>query len=259
MSVTVTINGKPYQAEPGEYVLDIARRSGVPIPSFCHHASLSGQGCCRVCIVEVDEGWGNKVVVSCVYPVTKDCQVSTESEKIKRLRRSVLSMLAGRAPAAESVGLLCKSYQVEPETRYTPAKQDEKCILCGLCAKACAELGAGAISTVNRGIDKKVSTPFDEPSADCIGCGSCAAVCPTGAITMSEDGDSRTIWGRKFELLRCASCGKPFAAREEYDYSRRRAAEEGGKTEPETEPLCESCRRRSIAGVFAATFEARKM
>jgi len=255
MSVTVTINGKPCPAESGEYILPIARREGIPIPSFCHHDSLAGQGCCRVCVVEVNEGGGNKTVVSCVYPVTRDCQVFTESEKIKRIRRTVLSMLHDRAPGAEGLAALCETYAVPKEARYTVPKDGEKCILCGLCVKACGELGAGAISTVNRGIAKKVSTPFEEPSPDCIGCGSCAAVCPTGAIllTETEDGKSRTIWGRTFELLRCTVCGRPFATREEYEFSKRRTPEvEAG------EPVCATCRRKSIAGVLAGVFEARK-
>jgi len=227
--IKVTINGKAYKAEKGEYILDVCRRNRILIPTFCHHEGLSGLGACRLCVVEVNEGRGNQVVVSCVYPLSRDCKIFTESEKIKSIRRTILSMLrskapgssvsakAGRAssPSGDRLASLCQIYGVGEEKRFTasrPARDNSakerlasSCVLCGLCAKACASLGTGAISTVGRGVDKKVSTPYAEPSMDCVGCGSCASVCPTRAIKCTETRRTRTIWGRKFRKLRCVS------------------------------------------------------
>jgi len=253
--IKVQINGKSLEAEKGEYLLSLARRAGIIIPTFCHHDALSGLGSCRLCVVEVDEGSGRKVVVSCVYPLGRDCEIWTESDRIQRIRRMVLSMLRGRAPDSEIVASWCETYGVPPEDRYSPPSpggrvQENglaggKCVLCGLCAEACATLGAGAISTLGRGVGKRVSTPYDEPSGDCIGCGSCAEVCPTGAIDCREEGGVRTIWGKRFELLRCAGCGRPFATKEEF------ARVNGAAADP---PLCEACRKEQTAGVLAGAF-----
>ena len=300
MALNVKINGKSYEAEKGEFILAVCRRNLIRVPTFCHHDGLAGLGACRLCVVEVNEGSGNKMVVSCVYPLNRDCKVFTESEKIKGIRRTILSMLKTRAPAGDRLASLCQIYGVGSDLvsankRFTAPKaaksagraagSNEKllassCILCGLCAQACASLGTGAISTVGRGVEKKISTPYGEQSADCIGCGSCAAVCPTKAIECTEARGTRSIWGRKFKFLRCASCGKAFATEEEYAFALKKAAIEKAAAEKETtekagaapapsagalmrrgsppdKPLCDTCRRKKSADVFAAAFGER--
>ena len=260
----IKINGKTYEAEKGEYVLEICRRNQVLVPTLCHHDGIPGQAACRLCVVELNEGSGNKVVVSCIYPLGRDCEVFTESEKIKGIRKTILLMLKTRAPEGDRLASLCQIYGVEENERFTtvaPVKgnSEEKrlassCILCGLCAQVCAALGTGAISTVGRGISKKISTPYGEPSTDCIGCASCAAVCPTKAIECTEGKGQRSIWSRKFTLLRCASCGNAFATEEEYAWALKKAAVSGANGEP---PLCDACRRKKSADVLAAAFGER--
>ena len=277
MTVKVKINGKAFEAEQGEYILDVCRRNRILVPTLCRHEGLSGLGACRLCVVEVNEGRGNNVVVSCVYPLSRDCEVFTESEKIKGIRRTILSMLKTRAPEGDRLASLCQIYGVPENERFTaPGKgeggkqakrgraktQAEKqlndaCVLCGLCAHACASLGTGAISTVNRGVTKKISTPYDEPSADCVGCGSCANVCPTKAIECTESRPSRgkaatrTIWGKEFKLINCAVCGKSFATEEEYALAQKKASLEQG------DPVCDVCRKKKMADSFAAAFGER--
>ena len=269
MMLKVTINGKAYEAEKGEYILDLCRRNRILIPTLCHHEGLPGLGACRLCVVEVDEGRGNRVVVSCVYPLSRDCKVFTESETIKGIRKTILSMLKTRAPEGDRLASLCQIYGVEPDGRFSAAtvkggssaekRLASSCVLCGLCAQACATLGTGAISTVGRGVTKRISTPYDEQSADCIGCGSCAEVCPTKAIECGEAKETRSIWGRKFKLLRCASCGKAFATEEEYAFALEKAAplahDAAGTGDPP--PLCDICRKKKSADVFAAAFGER--
>jgi len=242
----ITINGKACACEKGEFLLEIARRNNIPIPTLCHHPSLSEQGCCRVCIVEVvEKGW-SKVVVSCVYPVEKEIEVFTNSEKIKRERALILSLLQKRAPDSRIIAGLAKSYGA-PELPSLKPLDSGKCVLCGLCARACASLGTGAISTVSRGITKAVSTPYDEPSKDCVGCGSCAAVCPTGEIVLAETAESRTIWGKTFLLVRCGRCGVVLGTKEELERAARQA---GG----EVPTLCPNCRRLAMTDEMAHTY-----
>ena len=278
----VKINGKAYEAEKGEFILEVCRRNRVLVPTLCHHEGIPGQGACRLCVVEVNEGKGNQVVVSCVYPLIRDCEVSTESEKIKSIRKTILSMLITRAPQGDRLASLCQIYGVTAgaaDKRFTAPKAAKgssgsrisspaekklasSCVLCGLCGQACASLGTGAISTVGRGVGKEISTPYGEPSADCIGCGSCASVCPTKAIECAESKKERSIWGRKFKLLRCSSCGAAFATEEEYAWAQKKAvageAAEGKAAEAGSgSVLCDVCRKKKSADVFAEAFGER--
>jgi NADH dehydrogenase/NADH:ubiquinone oxidoreductase subunit G len=285
MTLKVKINGKVFEAEKGEFVLDVCRRNRILVPTLCHHEGIPGLGACRLCVVEVGEGGqvsgadNRKVVVSCVYPLRGDCEVFTESEKIVNIRRTILSMLVTRAPAGDRLASLCQIYGVPDskpaDKRYTAPnaakgrtgkmtsgekRMEEACVLCGLCVQACASLGTGAITTVGRGVEKKISTPYDEPSYDCIGCGSCANVCPTKAIECTESkavprgAGSRTIWGRKFKLIRCSSCGEAFTTEEEYAYSLEKVS---GLVPRDV--LCETCRKKKSSDVFAAAFGERTL
>ncbi|MBR3258603.1 MAG: 4Fe-4S binding protein, partial [Eggerthellaceae bacterium] len=120
------------------------------------------------------------------------------------------------------------------------------CILCGLCVQACNSLGTGAISTVLRGTEKKVSTPYDKASAFCVGCLSCANVCPTGAIEYRETETTRTIWNREFHLVFCAECGAPLGTPE--------ALRHAVGPEGETPTVCEACRKKHLADEMMSTY-----
>ncbi len=244
--MTITINGVPCECEKGEYLLQVARRNGIIIPTLCHHEAVAGQGCCRVCIVELVEHGKGRIVVSCVFPVERECEVFTNSEKVRRQRGMILRLLQMRAPESPEIRGLCQIYGAPEVERFVRASGG-KCVMCGLCVKACAELSVGAISTVSRGVTKEIATPYHEPSSVCVGCGSCAAVCPTRAIELTETETERTIWGKTFRLLRCASCGAPIGTEEEI-----RLAEERSGQEPDG--LCRDCRKKRMALVFAQTY-----
>lgn len=244
--MTVTINGKPCVCEKGEFLLQVARRNGIEIPTLCHHEAIAGQGCCRLCIVEVVERGRGRIVVSCVFPVERECEVFTDSEKVRRERGMILRLLEKRAPESPEIRALCEKYAAPEIERFVRA-DGEKCVLCGLCAKACGELSVGAISTVNRGVTKEIATPYHEPSNVCVGCGSCASVCPTGAIEVVETADTRTIWGKSFRLMHCARCGQVIGTQEELDYAAKRSGQE-----PDT--LCRTCRQERMAEVFSRTY-----
>ena len=244
--MTITINGKPCACERGEFLLQVARRNGFEIPTLCHHEAIAGQGCCRLCIAEVVERGKGRIVVSCVFPVERECEVYTDSDKVRRERGMVLRLLEKRAPESPEIQALCQKYAAPAIDRFVKV-DGGKCVLCGLCVKACGELSVGAISTVSRGVTKEIATPYHEPSSVCVGCGSCAHVCPTGAIEIQETEDSRTIWGRTFRMVRCAQCGQVLGTAEELAH----AAQKSGQ---DPEALCPACRQRQMADVFSQTY-----
>jgi len=244
--MTINIDGKPCACEHGEYLLDIAVRNGITIPTLCHHEGLPGQGCCRVCIVEVEVNDWRTIVTACVYPVERECSVFTQSENVRKQRGMILSLLRSLAPESIEVTALCNDYNAPEHERFTQ-KSGEKCILCGLCAKACESLGTGAISTVNRGVDKVVTTPYDEPSLVCVGCASCALVCPTGAIAVDENEKERRIWNKALPLKACKNCGSVMGTYGEIWRAMQKA-------DAELPELCDACRKKSIAEVMAVTY-----
>jgi len=244
--MTITIDGKPCTCEKGEILLHIAKRNGITIPTLCHHEGLTGQGCCRVCLVEVEMGGKRSIVTACIYPVERECSVFTNNETVFRQRGMMLSLLRSMAPESAEVIKLCEEYGAPVHERFVK-RTGEKCILCGLCVKACESLGTGAISTVNRGVYKKVTTPYDEPSFPCVCCASCATVCPTGAISVEEDDNGRRIWNKTLRLKACKACGAPMGT----SFEIQRASKRADAEQPE---LCEACRKRAIAKVMADAY-----
>lgn len=244
----IKINGEYYEAKKGEYILDVAKRNNINIPTLCHNMGLPGLASCRLCIVEVKNGRSSKVVTSCIYPINEEMEVITNSEKIIRMRKNIIMLLAASAPENSYINKLVEEYgvKIEREIKYY---RNEECILCGLCVKACNAVGTSAISTVNRGILKEISTPYDEPSKDCIGCGSCAQICPTGAIRIEEKNGIRTIWNKDFELLQCSVCGRYFSTKDEFEYANDKLGTEDYET------VCTVCKKKLAAQRFKEVFK----
>jgi bidirectional [NiFe] hydrogenase diaphorase subunit len=216
--VGLIIDGIFVKARQGTTLLVAAREQGFEIPSLCYHPDLPPEGHCRLCLVEIGKWPHTRLVNSCTYPVEPKLVIQTASEKVLAARRMVLELLLARCPKATLIQELAAEYGVY-ESRFKTDDPEELCILCGLCVRTCREIvGVSAISMAHRTPGKLVTTPFLEASEACIGCGSCAFVCPTNVIPYTEKDGVRTIWGRDFELQPCAVCGNYIAPKYQLEH-----------------------------------------
>jgi len=219
--VTLTINGHEFKAEEGQTILQVARENGIDIPTLCHHEAIEPYGACRLCIVEISKGKRTKIVTSCLYPVEEGLQVKTDSPRIISNRKMILELLLARCSKNKVIMELASEIGIEKPSFKSEYLEDNDCIVCGLCVRACEQVaGVSAISLVNRGITKEPASPFLAPAADCIGCGSCFYICPTGAIKMEDRKDTRIIynWKIEFKLKKCKVCGNYWAPEKQLEY-----------------------------------------
>jgi len=174
--VTLRLNGIEVQAEEGWTILDTTNFYGIDIPTLCHHEGLSDYGACRLCIVEISDGKNTKFVSSCTYPATEGLKVRTHSKKVVGYRKLIIELMLARCPSSKTIQDLASKYGV---TKVRFRLKNDDCILCGLCVRMCREqMMAGAIDFVNRGKDRKITTPFDMKSDVCRTCGACMYICP---------------------------------------------------------------------------------
>ena len=206
----MTIDGIPVEIEGEKNILELCRKIGIKMPTFCYHSELSIYGACRMCMVENE--WGG-LDAACSTPPKAGASVKTNTEKLRRYRKNILELILANhcrdCTVCENnhkckLQDLAMRFNIEGvrfPNRAKSTKNDDtssvcisrdagKCILCGDCVRVCNEIQhVGAIDFAHRGSKMTISTAFGMPLAEspCVGCGQCAAVCPTGAIVVKND------------------------------------------------------------------------
>jgi bidirectional [NiFe] hydrogenase diaphorase subunit len=224
ITVKLTINGRDIAAMEGQTILQAARDNNIYIPTLCENEAVAPYGACRLCLVEITTAKGReRLVTSCIYQVEEGLTVRTNTERIRNIRKMLLELLLARCPESDVIRDMAEKAGVK-KTRFVEQTGNNKCVLCANCARTCEEVvGVSAISLARRGVDRELTTPFNEDFSEaCIGCGSCAYSCPTGAITMEDVDGNRVIrWPHNqmvFKLKRCSVCGNYWVPEKQIEY-----------------------------------------
>ncbi len=203
--ITITADGRIIETESRKMLLEILHDNGIYVPTLCHHPSLVPSGSCRLCVVEVSKSkWQgeSRVVTSCLFPAEDGLIVSTRSARVLETRRALLELYLACCPESEQIKELARFEGIDKTTFFLHDAKN-KCIMCGLCARTCQDLGPGAIATLRRGIDKKIGPSLSDTAEACTGCRTCAYICPTGAIPMEQADQKLLIWNREFTIPIC--------------------------------------------------------
>lgn len=226
--VNLTIDGTQVTVPKSFTIYQAAEQAGIKIPVLCYAKKLLPFGACRVCLVEVEQMKG-RLIPSCTTPVTEGMVVTTSSEEILKVRKTVMEFLLVNhvvdCPVCDKGGeceLQDLTYEMEVVVnRFQGEKFDHptdeanpfiernmnRCVLCGRCVRVCDEIVAyGSYSFVERGFETKIATAFDR-GLDCEFCGQCVSMCPVGALLPRPFKFKARPWQLKEVDSVCGYCG----------------------------------------------------
>ena len=215
-NVRIKINNKDYQAAEGQTLLAACKEAGIDVPTLCYLQGVNEEATCSVCVVEVKGA--RTLMRSCVTLVRDGMEILTNTERVRRARRLNMELLlAGHSKdcftcdrnqtchlrkLAFNMGIRevrfpkATKIEMEPDTSgFSLVRDPNKCILCRRCISVCSKIqSVNAIDTIHRGKRCHVSTFMDQGLAgtECINCGQCLLVCPTGAIV--ENNATEAVW-----------------------------------------------------------------
>jgi NADH-quinone oxidoreductase subunit G len=215
----ITIDGVAVEMEKGLNVLEHAKKAGIEIPAFCYMPELSIYGACRMCLVEIVDQRTGRVSLdsSCSLLPKPGMVIRTNTKQLRMYRKNILELLLAnhcrdcttceqnqncqlQAFAARFgiTGVRYPQHNPEPvldDSSFCVTKDKAKCIACGKCIRMCNEIQhVGAIDFARRGSEMEVACVGEKPLGEsvCVGCGQCAAVCPTGALTVKNE--TKRVW-----------------------------------------------------------------
>ncbi|MDU1412624.1 MAG: [FeFe] hydrogenase, group A [Clostridium sp.] len=208
------IDGIPVEINGEKNILEVIRKAGIDLPTFCYYSELSVYGACRMCMVENNRGG---IEAACSTPPRAGMEIYTNTPRLRKYRKNILELLLSnhcRDCTTCEKNNNCKLQELahrfgiktirfnntadKPDMDVSSkciVRDSSKCILCGDCVRMCNEVqNVGAIDFMKRGSKMKVGPVYDKPIAEsnCVGCGQCAAVCPTGAIVVKND--TAKVW-----------------------------------------------------------------
>ncbi len=246
--VNIVVNDVEVAVPQGKSLLDAVLEAGFDVPHLCHHPAVEAIGACRLCLVELEQDGRHQITTCCNVRVEAGLRVVTDSAEVREHRARNLELLLARAPGAPQLRRLAAEYGIKvPRFEQPPTEGIKNCILCELCVRVCSMLEHDALVVIGRGEKKRIGLPFNRPSTSCVGCTSCAAVCPTSCIPVKRQGNTLSIWGQQFEMVSCSVCGEPFmTVRHRQHLARKLGIPE------ENYDRCESCKQAEASRRFAS-------
>lgn len=252
--ITITIDGKAYEAEEGETALQVARANHISIPTLCYHPALKPSGSCNLCAVEVTGRSGRQIaMLSCILKVKEGLDIKTTGPIVDAARTKAFQQLLRMAPHSTRLRQMAREHGVDLGT------PPDGCVRCRLCVRVCKEV-VGAVALKMKKIDG-VNFVIPEPDR-CIGCGTCANICPTGAIRVEDHENVRSLMIRdevvgKHPLERCEGCGRWFATTRFMDFIEQRTAPHPHVKE--THAYCPTCAKMFSDRTRAVTEHSVKL
>ena len=213
---TLFIDGMEVEFSDEPNLLEVIRKAGLNVPTFCYRPDLTSFGACRMCVVEIE---GRGIQSSCTMPPESGLKVHLNTDRVRKIRKTVLELLLANHKCEcltcdKSGNCELQKYAMEygitdirfpklekedylPVDDYNPSivRDPSKCILCGACVRACSEFqGHSVLGFVNRGSNTRIEPMNGRflSQVDCVFCGQCQAVCPTGALTIKSSIDA--VW-----------------------------------------------------------------
>jgi NADH-quinone oxidoreductase subunit G len=225
--VTITVDGKKIRATSGSLLIDVCKRAGIEIPSFCYYPGLSLQGACRMCLVEIAKT--PKLQTACTTIATEGMIVTTDSPTVRQSRKAMLEFVLQNHPLDCPVcdaGGQCELQDATytygaPESRLVDIKnhRDEqqwspivyfdrpRCIMCYRCVRVCGEgMDVWALGIANRNSSQLI-VPNKDEHLECEECGMCIDICPVGALTSGPYRYKPRPWEMKHTSTICTHCG----------------------------------------------------
>jgi NADH-quinone oxidoreductase subunit G len=228
-SVSLTIDGREFDAKPGELVIEAAERAGTYIPRFCYHPRMEPVGMCRMCLVEVDGPRGATLQPACYINVADGMNIITDSEKVKKAQDGVLEFLLANhpldCPVCDKGGECPLQDQTlthgSGETRFVEEKRHfvkpveigelvlldrERCIQCARCTRFASDVAGDAqIAFAGRGDLIEVATSPTVPF-DSVFSGNVVQICPVGALTAKPYRFTARPWDLEQVESTCTTC-----------------------------------------------------
>jgi len=228
-TLSITVDGRPHEAQPGQWVIEACEDAGTYVPRFCYHPRMTSVGMCRQCLVEIEGPRGPMLVVSCTTPVAEGQVVHTETPTVKRAQEGVLEMLLVNhpldCPVCDKGGecpLQDQAFTHGPgESRYVEEKRHfekpipisdlvvldrERCVLCDRCTRFADEVaGDRLIHFISRGNQTQVNTFPDEPFSSYFS-GNTVQICPVGALTSRPYRFKARPWDLDETESTCTTC-----------------------------------------------------
>jgi predicted molibdopterin-dependent oxidoreductase YjgC len=230
-TITLTIDGREVTARAGQTVLEVCRAHDIHVPTLCHDPRLEPFGACRLCVVEIEGMRG--FPPACVTKAADDMVVTTESDDLLQLRRTVIELILSdhelsclTCESSGSCALQDVAYELGIEespyggemhrvwegTDDNPLIERDytKCISCGRCVRICNEVqGCDVYSFTDRGFESIPNTPYAVSllNAGCEFCGQCVSTCPVGALIDKRSRFSGRNWETRTVESTCGFCG----------------------------------------------------